>query len=127
MHVNDVFFCEEVSVSVSGQSCWSFALFAFFSARLLQLFIRLFSLAKKKIKTIRSSLDKRTQSTIINTQTTKMPSEEQQLPEPLLDDGGNDRFVLFPLKYDAVWEMVRRRRRRRLLRKKNIFEKSSAF
>ena len=25
----------------------------------------------------------------------------------LLDDGGNDRFVLFPLKYDAVWEMVR--------------------
>jgi len=48
-----------------------------------------------------------------------MPSEEQQLPEPLLDDGGNDRFVLFPLKYDAVWEMVRRRR---LLRKKNIFE-----
>jgi len=55
----------------------------------------------------------------ITTQTTKMPSEEQQLPEPLLDDGGNDRFVLFPLKYDAVWEMVRRRR---LLRKKNIFE-----
>jgi len=54
----------------------------------------------------------------ITTQTTKMPSEEQQLPEPLLDDGGNDRFVLFPLKYDAVWEMVRRRRR--LLRKKNF-------
>ena len=42
-----------------------------------------------------------------NTTTTTMPSEEQQLPEPLLDDGGNDRFVLFPLKYDAVWEMVR--------------------
>ena len=39
--------------------------------------------------------------------TTTMPSEEQQLAEPLLDDGGNDRFVLFPLKYDAVWEMVR--------------------
>ena len=39
--------------------------------------------------------------------TTKMPSDEQQLAEPLLDDGGNDRFVLFPLKYDAVWEMVR--------------------
>jgi len=36
-----------------------------------------------------------------------MPSDEQQLAEPLLDDGGNDRFVLFPLKYDAVWEMVR--------------------
>jgi len=49
-----------------------------------------------------------------------MPSEEQQLPEPLLDDGGNDRFVLFPLKYDAVWEMVRRRRR--LLRKKNFWK-----
>jgi len=42
-----------------------------------------------------------------NTTTTTMPSEEQQLAEPLLDDGGNDRFVLFPLKYDAVWEMVR--------------------
>lgn len=41
------------------------------------------------------------------TRTTKMPSDEQQLAEPLLDDGGNDRFVLFPLKYDAVWEMVR--------------------
>ena len=42
-----------------------------------------------------------------HTRTTKMPSDEQQLAEPLLDDGGNDRFVLFPLKYDAVWEMVR--------------------
>ena len=42
-----------------------------------------------------------------NNTTTTMPSEEQQLAEPLLDDGGNDRFVLFPLKYDAVWEMVR--------------------
>ena len=42
-----------------------------------------------------------------NNNTTTMPSEEQQLAEPLLDDGGNDRFVLFPLKYDAVWEMVR--------------------
>ena len=37
-----------------------------------------------------------------HTRTTKMPSDEQQLAEPLLDDGGNDRFVLFPLKYDAV-------------------------
>ena len=36
-----------------------------------------------------------------------MPSDEQQFAEPLLDHGGNDRFVLFPLKYDAVWEMVR--------------------
>ena len=42
-----------------------------------------------------------------HTRTAKMPSDEQQLAEPLLDDGGNDRFVLFPLKYDAVWEMVR--------------------
>ena len=53
-----------------------------------------------------------------------MPSEEQQLPEPLLDDGGNDRFVLFPLKYDAVWEMVRRRC---LLRKKNILKNLLRF
>jgi ribonucleoside-diphosphate reductase subunit M2 len=37
-----------------------------------------------------------------------MPSDEQQLAEPLLDDGGNDRFVLFPLKYDAVWEMYKK-------------------
>ena len=37
-----------------------------------------------------------------------MPSEQEQLPEPLLDDGGNDRFVLFPLKYDAVWEMYKK-------------------
>lgn len=124
------FFCEEVSVSVSGQSCWSFALFAFFFSarpgRLLQLFFRLFfSLAKKKLS-VPPNVIRKAHAANINKHTNnkKMPSEEQQLPEPLLDDGGNDRFVLFPLKYDAVWEMVRRRC---LLRKKNIFEKSSAF
>ena len=34
-----------------------------------------------------------------NNTTTTMPSEEQQLAEPLLDDGGNDRFVLFPFTF----------------------------
>ena len=58
-----------------------------------------------------------------HTRTTKMPSDEQQLAEPLLDDGGNDRFVLFPLKYDAVWEMVRRRRRYHFF----YFQKSFCF
>lgn len=122
------FFCEEVSVSVSGQSCWSFALFAFFfrpdRVGCFNFFFVFFFSCEKK--TIRSPnvIRKAHAALSINTQTTKMPSEEQQLPEPLLDDGGNDRFVLFPLKYDAVWEMVRRRC---LLRKKNILKNLLRF
>ena len=120
------FFVRRSLCILSLVSCWSFAL-CFLSARLvarlLQLFLFFFSLENKNYpfqNSYKFLIRKAHAAISINTQTTKMPSEEQQLPEPLLDDGGNDRFVLFPLKYDAVWEMVRRRR---LLRKKNIFEK----
>jgi hypothetical protein len=127
MHVNDVFFCDEGTlVSASGLlSRALIGLFAFFSARLSGCFnfFVFFFLSKKKTirspKLLKFVIRKAHAAISINTQTTKMPSEEQQLPEPLLDDGGNDRFVLFPLKYDAVWEMVRRL----LIIQKNIFEK----
>ena len=137
-----MFFCD--GVLLCCVCLWSFARaclycsLLFFLARLVRAasinFFVFFFLAaisrKKKLSVPQNSFEfviRKAHAAIlsITTETTKMPSEEQQLPEPLLDDGGNDRFVLFPLKYDAVWEMVRRRRR--LLRKKNIFEKSSAF
>jgi len=75
--------------------------FSFFSTRIkTSIFIAV-------VATFFSDIILATSTHTTTTRTTKMPSDEQQLAEPLLDDGGNDRFVLFPLKYDAVWEMVR--------------------